>query len=72
MSQSRLGSLVETCSNVTIGYLVSLVLQLIVFPLYDIHVSLLANVQIGIIFTITAIARGYVVRRVFNWYHHAS
>ncbi len=64
--QTRKHSLIETLSQVTSGYLVSLALQIIIFPLYNIHVSFQQNIQIGIWFTLAAIIKGYFVRRLWN------
>lgn len=67
--QTRLQSLLESCINVAIGYGVALLGQLIVFPLYGMQVSLETNLHIGAWFTAISIARSYMVRRAFNWYH---
>jgi hypothetical protein len=64
--QSRLGSLVEAFLNVAIGFWVALLTQIVVFPLYGMNVDLGQNLEIGAIFTVIAIIRSYVVRRVFN------
>jgi len=66
MSQSRLGSLIESLTNVAIGYGVALASQLAIFPLYGIEVSISQNIQIGMWFTAISIARSYIVRRWFN------
>lgn len=70
--QSRLQSLIESAVNIAIGYFVALATQLIVFPLYGMTVSLAANVQIGIIFTVVSLIRNYGVRRVFNRLHRVK
>ena len=67
--QTRLQSLVESCLNVLVGYLVALATQLIVFPLLDIPVRLDQNLLIGAIFTVVSLARSYALRRAFNWIH---
>ena len=69
MSQSRRQSIAETVTSVAIGYLVALASQLAIFPLFDIHVTLSDNLMIGAWFTVISIARGYAVRRFFNWLH---
>lgn len=69
MSQSRKQSLAETVINVAIGYVVAIGSQLAIFPLFGIHVSLSDNLWIGAWFTVISIARGYAVRRLFNWMH---
>lgn len=70
--QTRLQSLIESVVNVLIGYLVALLGQILVFPLYGMEVSLGVNLQIGLWFTGISIARSYCVRRGFNWMHKMS
>jgi hypothetical protein len=69
VTQTPRQSLAETVTSVAIGYMVALASQLAIFPLFDIHVSLADNLMIGAWFTIISIARGYAVRRFFNWLH---
>jgi hypothetical protein len=64
--QTRWHSLVESVTNVAIGYLVALGSQLLVFPLYGITVDLATNLAIGAWFTAISIARSYLVRRWFT------
>ena len=66
MVQSKKQSLKETVISTFIGLAVSLITQIVVFPIYDMEVSFNQNVQITIIFTVVSIARGYFVRRYFN------
>lgn len=66
MTQTRLGSLIEASMNVAIGYGVALLSQFAIFPLFDIHVSLSANLAIGAWFTAISLARSYAIRRWFN------
>jgi hypothetical protein len=40
--------------------------QLLIFPLYDIDITLFQNVEIVMILTVTSIIRVYIVRRYFN------
>lgn len=69
MMQTRVQSFLESCINVSIGYGIALLSQIIVFPMFDINISLASNLAIGAIFTVISIARSYVVRRVFNRIH---
>ena len=64
--QSKIGSFIEVCVNVFIGMVLSLITQLIVFPMYGIEVNMSTNTQILVIFTVVSIARSYVIRRWFN------
>ena len=65
--QTKKMSLIETIVSVAIGYIVALLSQIVVFPLFDIEVSLIDNLLIGLLFTVISIIRGYFVRRLFNW-----
>lgn len=65
--QSKKMSLIETVLSVLIGYIVALLSQIVVFPLFDIEVSLTDNLLIGLLFTVISIIRGYYIRRLFNW-----
>ena len=67
--QTRLWSLIEVCINVAIGFGVALLAQIVIFPIYDMQVSIGTNLQIGAWFTGISIARSYCVRRGFNWFH---
>jgi hypothetical protein len=67
MSQSRRMSLVESLTNIAVGYLVALAAQIIVFPLVGVQASLSQNLMIGVLFTLVSLARSYALRRVFNW-----
>jgi hypothetical protein len=64
--QTRLESLIESLFNVAIGYTVALASQLVIFPLFDVHLSLSSNLAIGAWFTLVSVIRSYVVRRWFN------
>lgn len=64
--QTKTQSLIESVTNVAIGYFVALLSQLLVFPMFDIHVSFGDNIAIGLWFTAISVVRSYVVRRWFN------
>lgn len=66
MQQSKLESLAEVCLNVAIGWVIALMTQLIVFPMFGIHVTVGEQLSISVIFTIVSIVRGYIIRRWFN------
>jgi hypothetical protein len=68
-SQSRKHSLLESLVNVAIGYFVALAAQLMIFPLFGIHVSMQDNLLIGALFTVVSIVRSYALRRLFNRWH---
>ena len=64
--QTRLQSFIESVANIAVGYGVALASQLMVFPLFGIHIPLSTNLGIGAIFTVISLVRSYVIRRWFN------
>ncbi|ODS95548.1 MAG: hypothetical protein ABS56_15605 [Lautropia sp. SCN 69-89] len=66
MKQSRLMSLVESLANVLVGYVVAVVTQMVVFPLFGLAVTISENLLIGLIFTAVSIVRSYALRRGFE------
>lgn len=64
--QTRTQSAVEAAANVAVGYLVALLSQLAIFPMFGIDVPLSANLWIGAWFTAISLVRSYVIRRWFN------
>jgi len=64
--QTRTHSLIESITNVGIGYSVAVLSQIAIFPLFDIHVSISDNLMIGAWFTVISILRSYAVRRWFT------
>jgi hypothetical protein len=66
MKQSLLMSLVESLANVLVGYVVAVVTQMAVFPLFGLAVTVTENLLIGLIFTAVSIVRSYALRRGFE------
>ena len=64
--QTKTQSLIESITNILIGYFVAIASQLAVFPLFGINIPLSDNLLIGVWFTAVSIVRGYAVRRYFN------
>ena len=67
--QTRRQSMIETAASVAIGYVVALLSQIVIFPLFGIYATMTDNLLIGAWFTVISIIRGYYVRRFFNWVH---
>ncbi len=72
MNQSRLSSLIESVINVSIGFVVSVLLTAWLLPAYGHAVSWAENLQITAVFTVASIARSYALRRWFNARIHAA
>ena len=66
MKQSRLMSGVETGVNILLGYTIAIFSQMVVFPLWGLHVTLTQNFGIAATFTVISLVRLYLVRRFFN------
>ena len=64
--QSRLHSFIESLTNIAIGYAVAVTSQMLIFPLYGIHIPLTQNLAIGLWFTVISIIRSYLLRRWFT------
>lgn len=72
MSQSRTHSMLEALINVVVGYGIALAAQMMIFPLFGIHISLQDNIVIGLLFTVVSIVRSYALRRLFNRWHRRN
>ena len=66
MSQSKLGSLIETCTNTALGFIVALISQIVLFPMFGVFVPMTTNLALTFWFTLISIIRGYLIRRFFN------
>jgi len=67
--QTKKQSAFESVVNIVIGLITSFLIQLIIYPLLNIPVSLNQNIIITIVFFITSFIRSYFVRRYFNHKH---
>ena len=66
--QTKLSSLHESLINTAIGYVINFCANLIILPLFfGVHLGLMTNMWLGLIYTVIAVARSYCVRRWFNW-----
>jgi hypothetical protein len=59
-------SLVEAIANVAVGYGVAVVTQILIFPVFGLHTTLVQNLKMGGIFTIVSLARSFALRRLFE------
>lgn len=66
MKQTKISSFIESIVNVLIGYFIGVTSQLLIFPIFGVHISLGDNMLIGVYFTVISITRSYIVRRWFN------
>lgn len=66
MTQSRTMSLVESMTNVVVGYGLAIVTQIIVFPWFGLEAALGEHLAIGLAFVVVSLARSYLLRRLFE------
>ena len=64
--QSKRMSIIESVSNVLVGYLVAVWSQIIIFPMFGVNIAVRDNFMIGLWFTVISLIRSYSLRRVFN------
>jgi hypothetical protein len=72
MTQTRMGSLIEACMNVLIGFTINFFANILILPLIGFHITPGQNLFIGVLYTIVSVARSYVIRRWFNARLHAA
>lgn len=68
MSQTRLGSFIESCVQTAVAFSLSTLIQPHVLQHYSCTLSYQMSMEIALIFTLVSFVRGYVVRRVANAY----
>lgn len=66
MSQTKLGSFVESWANILIGFTINFFANLIVLPWFGFNVTPSDAFGMGLIFTAISLVRSYVIRRWFN------
>ena len=69
MTQSRRHSMIEACAGTAIGFVVSVLASMIVYPAHGHRFTLAENISITLIFTVLSVVRGYLVRRALVWLH---
>lgn len=71
MSQKKHHSFFEACINVSIGWAISVVVgQLVIYPMFDIELSVVENMGATAMFTVVSVVKAYYIRRLANWWQH--
>ena len=60
--------LIESLIDVGSGFVLAIIIQLTIFPLFDLRPSILDSVWIALIFTVVSITRSWIWRLVFTKY----
>jgi len=61
-------SLIESLIDVGSGFILAIIIQLTIFPLFDLRPSILDSIWIALIFTVVSITRSWIWRLVFKKY----
>ena len=61
-------SFIESLIDVGSGFILAILIQLLIFPLFDLHPSILDSMGIALIFTFVSITRSWLWRLVFRRY----
>ena len=64
--QSKRQSLIETLTSVFVGWLIGVILNLTILPLFDYNITVVDSLLVSLIFTVISVVRGYLIRRFFN------
>jgi hypothetical protein len=59
-------SLAESVANVVLGYGIAVVSQILLFPVFGMHMTLAQNLKLAGAFTIISICRSFALRRLFE------
>ncbi len=67
--QSTKMSLVESGVSVIAGYILTVLIQLWIYPMFGVDIPSEAALIISLIVVLAAFAKNFTVRRVFNFIH---
>tara|TARA_R100000005_G_C4919043_1_gene153157 strand:- start:59 stop:253 length:195 start_codon:yes stop_codon:yes gene_type:complete len=61
-------SLIESFIDVGSGFALAILIQIFIFPIFDLHPSILDSINIALIFTVVSITRSWIWRLIFRRY----
>ena len=64
--QSKSESMIETLTSVFVGWLIGVILNLTILPLFNYNITVVDSLWVSLIFTMISVVRGYFIRRFFN------
>ena len=59
--QSKRQSLIETLTSVFVGWLIGVILNLTILPLFDYNITVVDSLWVSLIFTVISVVRGYLI-----------
>jgi hypothetical protein len=66
LTQSKIDSILESITNVMVGFSINFIANLLIFPIFGWSISISQNMILGAIYTIISLLRSYCLRRAFN------
>ena len=66
LRQTRRGSMIEVGINILIGFCINYVANLLILPMFGLHVTLAENFLLGLAYTLVSVGRSYIIRRWFD------
>lgn len=66
VTQTVKGSIAEAWANIAVGFSINYCTNMLIFPLFGMHISPGNNFLMGMIYTAISLARSYILRRWFN------
>lgn len=71
--QTKRHSLIESVTNIIVGYAIALLAQIYFLKAIDVQVSLQHNVELSVALTVVSLVRSYALRRIFTkWTERAN
>lgn len=67
--QSKKQSSIESVTNIVVGLITSFLIQLFLYPVLEIPVTINQNITITLVFFVVSFLRSYGIRRYFNKKH---
>ena len=58
--------MIETLTSVFVGWIIGVILNMLVLPLFDYNITVIDSLWVSLIFTVVSVIRGYIIRRFFN------
>jgi len=66
MSQTKTMSLIESCTNIAVGYTINFTANALILPHFVEGFTTSDNLILGAIYTAISLVRSYVIRRIYN------
>ena len=64
--QSKKESLIESITNVSVGFVTTLILSPPLYWLANVEINYFQMTHLTLLFTVVSVARSYIIRRWFN------